>query len=100
MNPSCASTFGYDFQVTLVHAKVMLLLAAVALVWFAPLVWLMRVADSEIRAAQSLHVDLPPKAAREDEGWAERGKLLLVESSEAREAEYAEQDTDRMPQAA
>ena len=78
----------------------MLLLAATALVWVAPLIWLMRLADREIRAAQELHVDLPPKVAREDEGKTGAAKLLVNQSAERSEGECAGQDADRLQHAA
>ena len=78
----------------------MLLLAAIAFAWVAPLVWLTRLADQEIRGAQQRQVDLPPKVARDDavETWS--AELLLVEPSGRSEDEHTEEDAPRLQEAA
>ena len=44
--------------------KSMLLFVVIAVVWLAPLVWLMRIASREIAAVRKVQVDLPPKLLR------------------------------------
>ena len=80
----------------------MLLFAAIAIIWTAPLVWLMRLADREIRAAQAFRIELPPKRPSDLKFEAQHRKALIAEPEpmEHWEAEYADQDTERLPQAA
>ena len=78
----------------------MLLLAAIAFAWIAPLVWLTRLADQEIRAAQQRHVDLPPKVARDYEVETWSAELLLVEPSGRSEDEHTKEDAHQLQEAA